>query len=63
MIGDYDDIVAILKRHGWTLHRHGKGSHEVWAHNGKDAVTVPRSTKSRHTANSVLKQAGIGEKI
>jgi hypothetical protein len=24
-------------------------------------VTVPRSTKSRHTANEVLKQAGIAK--
>ena len=63
MNGFYDEIVAILKRHGWTLHRQGKGSHEVWAKNGRYAVTVPRSTKSRHTANSILKQAGINEKV
>jgi hypothetical protein len=26
-------------------------------------VTVPRTTKSRHTANDVLKQAGILKKL
>jgi predicted RNA binding protein YcfA (HicA-like mRNA interferase family) len=37
-----------------------KGSHEIWFSpvNGKH-FTVPRSTKSRHTANEVLKQAGL----
>jgi predicted RNA binding protein YcfA (HicA-like mRNA interferase family) len=38
----------------------GKGSHEIWFNSvsGKH-VTVPRTTKSRHTANDVLKQAGL----
>lgn len=41
----------------------GKGSHERWVSpiNGR-TVTVPRS-KSRHTANEVLKQLGIGKKF
>ncbi len=41
----------------------GKGSHEKWRSsiNGR-TVTVPR-TKSRHTANEVLKQLGIAKKI
>jgi len=40
--------------------RPGKGSHEIWFSpvNGQH-VSVPRSTKSRHTANEVLKQAGL----
>jgi predicted RNA binding protein YcfA (HicA-like mRNA interferase family) len=56
----YRELVKILRQHGCHLVRTGKGSHEVWHSpiNGKPFV-VPRSTKSRHTANDALKQAGI----
>jgi predicted RNA binding protein YcfA (HicA-like mRNA interferase family) len=56
----YRELVAILSAHGCYLVRKGKGSHEIWYSpvNGKH-LTVPRSTKSRHTANDVLKQAGL----
>ena len=56
----YRDLVLILRQHGCRLVRPGKGSHETWFSpvNGKH-FTVPRSTKSRHTANDVLKQAGL----
>jgi predicted RNA binding protein YcfA (HicA-like mRNA interferase family) len=56
----YRDLVKILRANGYTLVRTGKGSHEIWysSVNGRH-VTVPRSTKSRHTANDVLKQAGL----
>jgi predicted RNA binding protein YcfA (HicA-like mRNA interferase family) len=56
----YRELVAILRTYGCHLVRPGKGSHEIWYSpaNGRH-VTVPRSTKSRHTANEVLKKAGI----
>jgi predicted RNA binding protein YcfA (HicA-like mRNA interferase family) len=56
----YRDLVAMLREHGFRLVRQGKGSHEIWYSpvNGRH-VTVPRSTKSRNTANEVLKQAGL----
>ena len=56
----YRDLVAILRKHGCRPARPGRGSHETWFSptNGK-YFTVPRSTKSRHTANEVLKQAGL----
>ena len=56
----YRDLVKILRANGYTLIRSGNGSHEIWYNsaNGRH-VTVPRSTKSRHTANDVLKQAGL----
>ena len=49
--------------HGSTHVEGGKGSHEKW-HSpiNNRTVTVPRS-KSRYTANEVLKQAGIGKKF
>lgn len=55
----YRDLVKILRANGYALVR-SKGSHEVWFKSGINRqVTVPRTTKSRHTANEVLKQAGL----
>jgi predicted RNA binding protein YcfA (HicA-like mRNA interferase family) len=60
----YRELVKVLRNNGFQLHRSGKGSHEIWLNptNGC-AVTVPRTTKSRHTANDVLKQAGLEKKF
>ena len=56
----YRDLIAILRANGCHFIRTGKGSHEIWySPVSKNHVTVPRSTKSRHTANDVLKQAGL----
>ena len=54
----YRALIAILNEHECRLVR--KGSHEIWYSpiNGRH-VTVPRTTKSRHSANEVLKQAGL----
>jgi predicted RNA binding protein YcfA (HicA-like mRNA interferase family) len=53
----YRDLVAILRTHGGYLVRAGKGSHEIWySPVNKRHVTVPQS---RHTANDVLKKAGL----
>jgi predicted RNA binding protein YcfA (HicA-like mRNA interferase family) len=56
----YRELVAILRANGCHLVRKGKGAHEIWYSpvNGRH-VTVPRTAKSRHTANDVLKQAGL----
>ena len=60
----YREIIALLRANGYQLLRTGKGSHEIWFNptTGK-SVTVPRSTKSRHTANEVLKQVGLQKKF
>jgi predicted RNA binding protein YcfA (HicA-like mRNA interferase family) len=56
----YGDLVRILQANGCYLVRTGKGSHEIWfSPVSNQNVTVPRSTKSRHTANDVLKKAGL----
>ncbi len=56
----YRDLVRILQANGCYRVRAGKGSHEIWfSPINNHHVTVPRSTKSRHTANDVLKQAGL----
>jgi predicted RNA binding protein YcfA (HicA-like mRNA interferase family) len=56
----YRELVEIFRRNGCWFVRKGKGSHEIWYSpvNGKH-VTVPRTTKARHTANEILKQAGL----
>lgn len=60
----YCEIIAILRANGCYLVRSGKGSHEIWYSPVSGShVTVPRSTKSRHTANDVLKQAGLLKKF
>ncbi len=55
----YAELTALLFAAGWRRAAHAKGSHEKWRHpDHPHAVIVPRS-KSRHTANAVLKQAGL----
>lgn len=58
----YQQVIQILKNHGFTFLRQGKGSHEIWS-KGSRAVSVPSNCASRHTANDILKAAGIKEKI
>ena len=58
----YRDLVRILEANGCYLVRKGKGSHAIWHSPVSNRnVTVPRSTKSRHTANEVLKEAGLAK--
>jgi predicted RNA binding protein YcfA (HicA-like mRNA interferase family) len=60
MAGFYPQIVALLITAGCKLVRPGKGSHEIWHSPITNRnFTLPRTTKSRHTANEVLKQAGL----
>jgi predicted RNA binding protein YcfA (HicA-like mRNA interferase family) len=60
----YRELVAILRDSGCILVRKGKGSHEIWfSPLSRRHVTVSRTSKSRHTANDVLKQAGIKSKL
>ena len=55
----YPELTALLHAAGWRRMENAKGSHEKWRHPYVvHAVIVPRS-KSRHTANTVLKQAGL----
>jgi predicted RNA binding protein YcfA (HicA-like mRNA interferase family) len=50
----------LLRAAGCMLVRQGKGSHEIW----HSPITwrnfpVPHSIASRHTANAILRQAGL----
>lgn len=48
-----------LLKYGYQLLRTGKGSHEIWGLPNGKSVTVNHICKSRHTANSIMKAAGI----
>ena len=55
-------VKRLLEEAGCTFDRQGKGDHEIWysPHSGRRFV-VDSDIKSRHTANAVLKQAGLGK--
>ena len=56
-------LKKILKKSGCRFHRQGKGDHEMWYSPISDNYfPVDSKIKSRHTANGVLKQAGL-EKV
>jgi hypothetical protein len=54
------ELVRLLMASGCYFERHGKGDHDIWY----SPITnlrfpVDSKIKSRHTANAVLKQAGL----
>jgi hypothetical protein len=54
----------MLRAAGWQVHRSGKGDHEIWINPETGAkVTVDSKIRSRHTANGILKEAGLGKKF
>ncbi len=53
-------LKEILREHGCKLEREGRGDHEIWHSPLTDRrFPVDHKILSRHTANAVLKQAGI----
>lgn len=56
----YPQLVRLLRDGGCEFVRDGKGSHESWRspHTNKP-FSVPRNTVNRHTANGILKEAGL----
>ena len=54
------EVRRILLDHGCTFVRRGKGDHDIWYSpiTGRRFV-VDGKIKSRHTANGIMKQAGI----
>ena len=59
MNGYEKQVKELLLKHGYKLIRTGKGSHEIWASNNGDSVTVNHVCKSRHTANAIMKATNI----
>lgn len=60
MHGYTADLKKILLAHGCHFKRSGKGDHEIW-YSPISGLSFPvhHNIKSRHTANAVLKQAGL----
>ena len=54
------DVKQLLRENGCYLDRQGKGDHEIW-YSPITHRKFPVDSKilSRHTANAVLKQAGL----
>lgn len=60
MKGYYLQLRRLLVAAGCTLVRHGKGDHEIWySPVGRLNVVVDGGVISRHTANGILKRAGL----
>lgn len=58
----YPLIIEQLRAHGFHQIAGGKGSHEKWRR-GSTILTVPFSCKSRHTANGIMRDAGISKRF
>jgi predicted RNA binding protein YcfA (HicA-like mRNA interferase family) len=49
-----------LREGGATFLRQGRGDHEIWTSPHSDRpFTVPTKIKSRHTANGIMRDAGL----
>ncbi|MDR2541916.1 MAG: type II toxin-antitoxin system HicA family toxin [Treponema sp.] len=54
------DVKAKLSQNGCYFTRHGKGDHDIWfSPITKLPITVDNKILSRHTANGIMKRAGI----
>jgi len=58
------EVREALKVAGCSFVKHGKGDHDIWySPITKRKFTVDGKIKSRHTANGIMKQAGIKKKF
>jgi len=56
------ELKRILREAGCYFVRSGKGDHEIWfSPKSKRHFPVDSKIRSRHTANGVLKQAGLSK--
>jgi predicted RNA binding protein YcfA (HicA-like mRNA interferase family) len=54
------ELRELLKAAGCRMVRQGRGSHEIWHSPITDRnFAVPVGIPSRHTANAILRQAGL----
>jgi predicted RNA binding protein YcfA (HicA-like mRNA interferase family) len=58
------DVIRVLLANSCHFVRHGRGDHDIWYSpiTGRH-FTVDARILSRHTANAVMKQAGIRHKF
>ena len=64
-MADYTkQVINLLTKNGCYFIRRGKGSHKIWySPLCKRPFTVVDKIVNRHTANGILKDAGIDEKV
>jgi len=64
-MSDYTrELKQCLRKKGCTFERRGKDDHEIWfSPIAAIRFVVDNRIKSRHTANAVLKQAGLPKKF
>lgn len=60
----YRKVTGLLRLHNFSRVPGGKGSHEKWQSEISGRVLiVPFNLKSRHTANGILKDAQIADRV
>jgi hypothetical protein len=58
------ELIRLLREAGCRFERPGKGDHEIWFLPLTNLrFPVDRKIKSRHTANAVLRQAGLSKRF
>lgn len=64
-MAEYEKVVRkILQENGCYFVRHGKGDHSMWySPMTKMNFPVDSKIKSRHIANTIMKQSGISHKF
>lgn len=64
-MAEYEKKVRkIMLQYGCSFQRRGKGDHDIWYSPITNRhITVDTKIKSRHTANTILKQSGIDYKF
>jgi predicted RNA binding protein YcfA (HicA-like mRNA interferase family) len=54
------EVKSILRENGCRFVRQGRGDHEIWySQKTNRHFPVDSKIRSRHTANGILKQAGL----
>jgi hypothetical protein len=60
MVSYTPKLKEVLRAHGCYYERPGRGDHEIWhSPNTQRYFPVDHKILSRHTANAVLKRAGV----
>ena len=62
----YSKVVKLISENGFfrlPKQQQPTGSHEMWRNESGKKVSVPRKIVKRHTANGVLKDAGVSIKV
>ena len=64
-MAEYEKVVRkILQENGCSFVRRGKGDHSIWySPITNRTLSVDGKIKSRHSANEIMKEAGINHKF